>query len=228
MSEFRRVGLWDDNDNGFLEMRHSAPSRYDEVLLKHANETGAAINAGCINLGLSALRTLEECVEFGLDRVLFLENDVAFLRDLNAINATLEAMPPDADIWQMDNFVVPNGEAEYQWLRANKREGTHFFNPCGRTFYSGACFALSRRGMAVMRDILRSALQPPDSCFTAMERIGCKRAIADTNLAIQLVYIGSVSADLWGVNSHHEGYRRGGVDYSLYNTPEGYGMEHAL
>lgn len=223
--ELKRAGL---TDSGILRMRYTSPSRYDEVLLRYANESGAAMNAGCVNLGIEALHTLEEAFASGCRRILILENDVAFLRDIGAIGVTLDAMPADADVWQMDNFVAPGCGAQFRWLRENRREGDRFFNACGATFYSGACFALSRRGMETMRDILRVALQPPDSCFAEMERRGCKRVVADTNVAIQLVYAGSVSADTWGVMSHHDGYARRGVDYALYNVPEGYTRGSAL
>ena len=226
MSELERVGI---AQSGVLKMRYTSASRYDGILFRYANEMKCAINVGCINLGLEALHMLNEAISLGHKRILVLENDVAFLKNLDEISATLNAMPEDADIWQMDNFVVPNGEAQYQWLRDNRREGNRFFNASGAIFYSGACFALSRTGMKSMYDILSGALQPPDSCFALMERMGCKRVVADTNLAIQLVYAGSVSADLWGIRSHHDGYARGGVDYSLYNVPEGYAMpESAL
>lgn len=220
VSELERVGL---AQSGILNWRYTSHSRYDDALFRFANERRTALDTGCVNLGLAALQVLEECLAFRLQRVLFLENDIAFLKDPAHIEAILEAMPSNADIWQMDNFVAPNGEGQYKRLKLAMREGTHFFNASKAVFYSGACFALSYCGMLTMRDILSDSLQPPDSCFIEMERRRCKRVVSDTNMAIQLVYASSISARMWGVMSHHDGYRRCGVDYSRYNVPEGYG-----
>ena len=225
-----RVGLRKVADGGILEMRYTsgATARFDECVFRNSGVRTA--NAGCVNLGLEVISILAEARAFGYERILILENDIAFLKNLGEIEATLAAIPEiAADIIQMDNFVVPGGASGYQWLKANCPLGPRFFSPHGWTFYSGACFGLSKLGIEKMlNELIIRGPQPPDSLFVPLEQNGLKRAIANRNVAIQLVYSGSVSADLFGINSHHDGYKRGGVEYERYNLPDGYTWGSAL
>lgn len=226
VSELKRVGLC---GNPIFEMRYTTDLTYkfDECIRQHAGVR--ANNAGCVNLGLEVMSILAEAQAFGYKRIMILENDVAFLKDLREIEATLEAIPPDADVVQMDNFVVPNGQEFYRALKAQRRAGDRFFDAGFHTFYSGAVFALnSAVAIQTMIDEMQTHLEPPDAFFAPLGARGLKRVVADRSIGIQLVYSDSITADMWGINSHHDGYMRSDVDYSLYNVPDGYGYGKAL
>ena len=225
VSELQRVGLW---GNPLLSMRYTSDEtrRFDECIRTHAKVR--ANNAGCVNLGLEALSILAEARAFKYRRILILENDVAFLKDLAEIEATFAAIPDDADVVQMDNFVVPGGQDAYRRMKAERRAGERFFDAGGAVFYSGACFALSANGVLGMLDEMKEHLEPPDAFFAPLGTNGFRRVVADRSVAVQLVYNDSITVDMWGVNSHHDGYVRSDVDYSLYNVPDGYGYGNAI
>lgn len=220
--ETERTGLADWEA---FSMRFTFPSRYDSVVFGDAK---GAVSAGCVNLGYAVLAAIEEALFCGCRRVLFMENDVAFLSDLHLAGRILGSMPEDADIWQMDNFVAPFGVQRYEALKKGRRSGEFFFDAGAEVLYSGALFALSRRGMEEMRGALHRELVPPDSLFSELAERGLKRVVSDFPVAVQMVYRGSESERLWGILSHHDGYMRGGVDYSRYHLPEGYGYGSAL
>ena len=222
-AELDRVGI---RKSGICHLRITNETTFDRILFDHYRSMGHPIpDRGCVNLAMEIVSILNQAIHSKMNRILILENDVAFLRDLRQIDATLQTMPDEADCVQFDKFVAPKGEAQYR-KQIEESVSERFFNPGNTTYYSGACFALSRQGMKYLRHALTTVCPlPPDSYFAPIQ---WKRWVAKKNLAIQLVYTGSISANLYGINSHHDGYRRAGVDYAEYNVPEGYGYGKAV
>lgn len=88
--ELARVGLL---DSGIFEWRFTCPSKYDNLIFKAYKEKDLAPNVGFVNLCLEIRRIPYESKAFGYERILLLENDVAFLKDLAELKRLLEAAP---------------------------------------------------------------------------------------------------------------------------------------
>lgn len=214
MDELSRVGLL---ISPVFEMRYTSPSVWDEVIRQA--EPDPVISAGVVNLGLETIRLLRESLARGFRRILVIENDVAFLKDLSALEKSLDEMP-DRDIVQFDYFFCWNdpwrSECETRRRDFPIGDGT-YFDPGHTIFYSGSGLAYSRRGMAAMADFLEPRPTAPDG---EAHKLDVTRAIARTPLAVQTVYSGCITEN---VGSHHKGYELAGLDYSRYNFPAGYG-----
>ena len=117
MDELRRVGI---SDSGILEMRYTVPCRYDAVIWEKYKDESLAPSVAYVNICLEILKILYESRHFGYRRILLLENDVAFLKDIGEIDRMLDTAPLDYDIVQYDKFVLDNGWMKQEWEKRIK------------------------------------------------------------------------------------------------------------
>lgn len=220
--ELDRVGIL---GSGIFRFECTAPDPWERYVAEAAPRTAAddRTNMGFVNLGLATARVLREARWLGWRRVLFLEDDVRFLRDLSALEAAFAGTPWEWSIVQYDKFVDWEMSPErYSSTVASRRIGdTGFFDGRGMFMPSGACFAADAQGMAALLDRLESrGPRPVDGLLGA---VGVRRAVAIRNAAVQVVFGDALVRRYVGRNSHHVAYRPQGVDYSQYAVPEGYG-----
>lgn len=211
--ELSRVGLW---GSPVFELRTTVPGPWDEAIRNWPERK--VPSAGVANLGVESRRILLESLARGYKRVLLIENDCAFLRDLGELQRILDLLP-DRDVVQLDHF-FPFHDPWLKCARESKeiyRINDAFFDPGGAVYYSGTAIAYSRKAMRNMADSLSHRPTAPDG---ELEKIGCSRAVATTSIALQTVYAGCITSD---VTSHHHGYALAGHDYGKYNFPSGYG-----
>jgi len=103
-------------------------------------------NAGFRNSGFGHYRAAKTALELGVERCLIVEDDIRFLRDLDALAETVDAAPDAADVWLFD--LLKRGSEDSAAIRehlernARGRWTTPTDNPC-----SMACYGLSRKGM---------------------------------------------------------------------------------
>ncbi len=220
--ELARVGI---RDSGIFSFAYTSPDPWERHIAANAPLLCAEseTNRGFVNLGLATARILREALGLGHRRILLLEDDVRFLKSLPSIAEALRSAPWDWNLIQFDKFVDWNMNADsYAQMVRERRIGNAPFFDGGDTFLpSGACFAADRIAMRGMLDSLeRNGPRPVDGIFGA---IGVKRAVIDRNLAVQVLFDDALAKRYAGRNSHHLGYRPQGIDYSLYQVPEGYG-----
>ena len=219
MDELRRVGI---SDSGILEMRYTVPCRYDAVIWEKYKDESLAPSVAYVNICLEILKILYESRHFGYRRILLLENDVAFLKDIGEIDRMLDTAPLDYDIVQYDKFVLDNGWMKQEWEKRIKynRINNDFIDASGTLFTSAACIELSAIGIGEMLKLMSTKICATDVAPLLMKE--CRYAVAIKNMAIQVLYKSSSSADMVGLNYFHDAYKRSGVEYGLYNVPNGY------
>ena len=221
--EFRRVGLL---DSGVFRWVTTYPNPWERRLIeamprvwpKGANKTAV----GFLNLGMASMRTLREAIEDGCKRVLFLEDDIRFLRDLGAVEDALCAIPDGFDVVQFDKFEsAETTRDQYAAKIAAQSVNAHYFDAAGTLYTSGGCFMATRRGM---ENILRAFEEwrpgPMDGYLTMN---GNRVAVAKRNLAVQIVMGDAMVFDYMRANTHHAAYAPQGVRYEDYAVPDGYG-----
>ena len=222
--EFRRVGLL---ESGMFRWVTTYPNPWEKRLIEAMPKVwpqGASKTAvGFLNLGMASMRALREARHDGCRRVLFMEDNIRFLRDLGAIADALNAIPDGFDIVQFDKFaqweVTPE---QYAALCRDKSVNGHYFDEVGGSWMSGGGFMATERGM---RNILRAFEEwrpgPMDGYLTMN---GNRVAAAKRNLAVQVVMD---DAMVFGYgprrNTHHAAYAPQGVRYEDYAVPPGYG-----
>ncbi len=219
-SELARVGIADSGIFRLHVSRAEDPDRDDAVARESANPVNWCRNVPAyIRIGYENLRILERCIAEDCGRILLLENDITFAKDVDLIEAGLGAMEESgADIVQFDRF-VPSEDVDIDTFPVLSHGGpVKMLKPRG-PMYSGAMVALTRRAVETLAAMERKHLVPLDGL---LHLCGLPRAVSAPCLGIQLLYRGSEARRMFGIRTHDGGYRRGKVDYRLYSLPSGY------
>jgi hypothetical protein len=224
--EFRRVGLL---DSGIFRWMRTFPNPWEKRLIEARpdlwrggpNKTSVSF----LNLGFASMRAMREALADGCKRVLFLEADIRFLKDLSAIKDALDAIPDGFDVVQFDKFdlwsVTPD---EYAAKVERQSVNAHYFDARGKNYMSGGCFMATTRGM---ENILRAMEEwRPGPMDGYLNMNGNTHAVAKRNLAVQVVMGDAMVFDYMAKrNTHHAAYRPQGLRYEDYAVPDGYGYD---
>lgn len=182
-AEFRRVGLL---QSGIFDFVYNSPDPWEAKIVSTCPVISREriSNAAFVNLGLCTARILREALYRGFSRILILEDDIRFLKDLARLERTFAATPDGFDIVQYDKFTPWNLSSEnYRKMVAGRRINDFFFDGDTDALFSGACFALTPKGMSALLDALESdGPRPVDGLFGT---VGVRRAVADRNAAVQ-------------------------------------------
>lgn len=219
ISELKRTGIY---DSGILNMRYTCPSKWDEIIFNYErdHENNIIPSKSFVNICLEVRKCLAESIAFGNRRILLLENDVAFLKDIHELNSLLELTPKGYGIVQYDKFVNNGYEQDYRNRLEHNRINDSYFTGTGGFFTSAACIGLFDSGITEMKRLMDYNIWPTDIAPQAMN---CGYAVSIKNLAIQVFFNGSFSVDEHGIDFMHTVYKNCGVDYSEYAVPKGYG-----
>jgi hypothetical protein len=222
--EFSRIGLL---DSGIFRWCNTFPNPWEKRLIEaypkiwRAGPNRTAL--GFLNLGMASMRCLREALADGCRRVLFLEDDIRFLRSLVSIEDALSAMPDNFDIVQFDKFEKKTTTPEaYAEKIVSDSVNVHYFDAKGKLYSSGGCFMATDRGMANMLRAMEEWRPGPMDGYLTMN--GNRVAIAKRNLAIQIVMGDAMVLGYnGGRNTHHAAYAPQGIVYEEYAVPDGYG-----
>jgi len=227
-AELTRTGIL---GSGVFSWQYTTPDPWDEVIsgrLRKRVLGSPAANVGFINLGLATARIFREAKALGYRRILVLEDDVAFLKDLREVEIILENIP-DRSLVMFDKFL--------DWgLTLDEYMGfvrEHTINPCffeGRELHTvgGVAFSVDQTAMSFY---IRRYENPDEGPHAADSYFDCfpDRAVAIKSLAVQVQYASALSPSYcFGkgiVNSHTNAYRPSGTDYRDYAVPDGYTMD---
>ena len=216
MAELSRVGIL---KSGIYEFRYTTPSPFDELIATSANSQ-IILNTMYVNVMLEARKVLSEAKALGYSRILFIEDDVCFLKDLDEIERGIAASPKGYGVVQYDKFVHNDRIEEYQKCLANKMIDDRYFDAKGCFFPSSACVGYFGDGISEMLNLMDKFVIPPD---TAPQVVTTGYAVAKKNLAIQVFYSGTNSIDHFGIEAMHTVYKNADIDYNNYAVPDGYG-----
>lgn len=223
-AELERVGIL---GSGIFSFVHTSPDPWEAKLMElYPKCAGRHASArGFLNLGLASARAMREALALGYRRVLFLEDDVRFLKSPEELDRALAATPPGFNIVQYDKFI------DWEWDNTAYRVvceanplNDYYFEAFDRPMYSSACFMADTWGMKKMLAYMENVRPVPFD--TIMHCVGATHAVAKKNLAIQIVY---GDAMIWSyfakqkANTHHRAYAPMNLKYEDYAVPEGYG-----
>lgn len=103
-------------------------------------------NPQAFNTTLGHYEIMKECLAMGYKRVLILEDDVRFLKNIKEMYDILENIPEECDICLFDKFVPFSKEPYLNEIKTNKIN-TYFFNFEKIKLWSCGCYALSQNAM---------------------------------------------------------------------------------
>lgn len=183
-------------------------------------------SAGFRNSGFGHYRAVKTAMELGARRVLIVEDDIRFLRDVDALAGTVATMPHDSNVWLFD--LLKRGSEDTGAIRkALEASASGCWtrptdNPC-----SMACYGLDRTGMAHIVRCFEGAfaggwpLGIADHYFWHRWHNGRLKFACAWPLACIQVPLGTISntAAVFGKrdpNCQLDWYRKLGMDLSAY------------
>ena len=216
-SELSRVGIL---DSGIFQFRYTSPCKYDNIIWEKEKDIYLAPRPSFVNMCLETRRILAESVAFDYKRILILENDVAFLKDLSLLEQLLEETPSGYGIVQYDKFVNPEwSDKYYDDLKSSRISANYFESPHNRMWTSAACLGLFNKGIEQMLSLFNSRICATDIAYQLMT---CRYAVAIKNLAVQIRFSGSNNESNSAPSRMDDIYRLQNINYSDYATPDGY------
>lgn len=189
------------------------PNPYEKYI---QDATGARLPY--VNLCMETLRLLKESAHFGYDRIMVIEDDIAFLKNLSDVKAVLDDMPEGHDIIQMDKAISKSNK--WKWDE-NVRERTlneHFVSSPYNFSYA-TCNIYTKAGVLAAIDSLEQKIVAPDR-ITKFSQIST--AIAIKNLAVQVLYDNACNLIYGAPEKLLELYTIYGLDLNNYAVPDGY------
>jgi hypothetical protein len=227
--ELMRVGLFDCPAFSFV---YTSPDPWETKLAEAYPSCvgGHACAVKFLNLALSQARTMREALSMGYGRVLFLEDDIRFLKSESETTRALRLIPSGFGIVQFDKF-VDYGKVtheEYGRICEAQSVNSHYFDELDGEYYSGGCFSMDADAMEAFLSHMERVRPAP--CDLLMQTLPVRRAAAKKNVAVQVTFEGAMVREYArnatdGSKSHHAAYSAQGVRYEDYAVPEGYGYE---
>ena len=157
------------------------------------------------------------------DRILILENDIRFLKDLSIMKKYLEQIPKDADMVWFD-YIYGYELSEIDRYKQLDKDSLYVNVGHENRIFSAACYMCSNQ---MQRHLLEcySRYQTTPDYFTwynpfAPDQFRDKllnRYIANKNIAIQKVFDDNLRATLHGENNTYKRYTYQGLNLEDYN-----------
>ena len=210
-SELKRVGI--DETADYFSWIYDYPSGLLDTVYndKRVNMNSALKSASRTYLkrvSMKHYRIVKEAYELGYGRILILEDDVRFHKDISHISNLLLNMP-DSDVIMFDKMVSSEAQEGIKYKKYVKElPAGSLYGSIGNSgvfFIFCSCYALNRKAMKHIIDLHEENLLPPDTPLNDKSLVG---SFAVTNLAIQDPALKTRKV---------EGYDRIGLDTSKYN-----------
>lgn len=173
MSELGRVGLL---DSGVLTVHNNISSPFLNTLKRNVqlDPQDMRDSSFSCSFGHYSIMKIAELKKY--ERVLVMEDDIVFLKDVDAIERQFEAALneiPDYDLCMFSHFQSPCVERRsdislYIQEMANARQNGMNFIPFTRTssaVASGVAYGLSRKGLICLRGLYEHQMQIADVIF---------------------------------------------------------------
>lgn len=182
--ECRRIDLW---ECPLFELRKMVPQRMESIVLEWSRkQQGGSNYIVAVGNGMENIRVMRESLLMGYERIMVIEDDATFLKDKATIVETLDAMPDNFGMIQMDKAVHNNEElSTWNTLLASKRINDYFVDGSGTSFTLATCNVYTRNGLEKMLEVMETRM----ACIDVATRyIDTEPAIAIKNLCIQQAY----------------------------------------
>ena len=171
----------------------------------YTKEDNTEYRVKAFKVTLNHKKCLEDAINNSYNRILILENDVKFLKDLSLLEQYLENIPEDADLILFD-YIFGYEHDEISRLFEFKKYNKNKFINIGLTnrIFSAACYMCSPK-MQIHLINNYNSYQPVPDFFTTYsiksvdneEDEKLKRYVPDKNLAIQKVFENNLRSTLY-------------------------------
>lgn len=215
-NELRRVDLL-DNDRFSFEF--TVPSEYDKVIFNYTKNVGRnnLLTVNQLNLVLGTYKILMQSKIMDYERILIIEDDIAFLKNKKEIQNIIDKLPDEYDICLFDKFKDKSITIdEYQSYIDDK------INDCYSRYKrlkSCGCYSLTKKCIEKFIKMYETFLMITDEYTSIAElKTPLNKIFSVKNLACQISYIHSSNILHGGKNCIHDVYKLQGLDYREYNV----------
>lgn len=184
--ELKRVGI--DENACYFSWKYDFPSDtldciYDDKRLNLDAALRSTARKYIKKVSMRHYEIIKEAYTLGYERILILEDDIRFHKDLDYVQKML-ANIPDSDIVLFDKMTSSSFKEnlKYKELVRSLDKDTLYGNMDGIFFIFCSCYALTRTGMEHIIKRQEEKLLPPDTPFNDP---GINGSFAVVNLAIQ-------------------------------------------
>lgn len=210
--ELHRVGITDD----ILEFSYTYNTPYVDILhavFKNSDATNC-INTAAVSCALGHYNAIKIAYENNCKKVLIIEDDIAFLKNIEQIKETLDNVPDDADVVLFDKFIHFDTDTYNKMVKDNS-VNKYFTKFNNEDIASACCYMLSRKAQCDFIKIYEKYLMVADICFTQYE--SSHKYFANNNIAIQNQYDYCMNYRYYGTESMNSGYKPINIKYEDYN-----------
>ena len=117
---------------------------------------------GTLNCTLEHYAVYKECLALGYKRVLILEDDVVFLKDIKEIQKAIDNIPQNYDILKFNSY-FSGTEEEIQKVINDNKINDYYFDYSSLQQISAACYAVSSKAMLILSKYQETFYQPSDA-----------------------------------------------------------------
>lgn len=215
--EFDRIGI-SNHPNFMWNYTFDSPLFDIGMRVLDSNPSlGKLLNKSELKCWMAHYSCLRKSEAFNDERILIIEDDSRFMKDLDKMKAILDNMPIDGDIILFDHFANIN-KMEYESYKARKIND--FYSEYDNLDSCG-CYSLSRTAICDMLKIYERKVMPADNYTSKIPLPSLRKCFSLTNLSCQATYAKSMSVNNAGTNTIHRVYAKSGIIYSEYNMNDG-------
>lgn len=219
-SELKRTGIL---ESGIFNWQRTVPTIFNDILFdvtkrKGFNECRSKGSLSCILGHYSCVKT---SLGLGDRRILILEDDVSFLKDLSAVERGLTMIPADSDVVLFDWISSFSGNAalDARKLEAMKSDSVNALYSRFDHLWGGDCYLLSARAMKWIADEVERKFRPIDVYFTTlMDNVGFNRYFCIEQIAAQKKTVKSNCLEMYGRDAASRAYELDGLDLSKFSS----------
>lgn len=205
-NEFKRINLIDNSSFSFWFTDKENKNNVLTVSRKH-------------------LEVYDDAIKNGYQKILVMENDIRFLKDINIVEEYLNCIPNHYDLILFD-YVYGFWENELKRIFNLRNESKYINIGLDSNVWSCGCYALSKNMMNHIKiNQLNNIMTGPDFYTTYKENSidnendkQLIRYVSYENIAIQKTYLNNLRIRMRGSDNTYKRYKIQGIDINNYNV----------
>jgi GR25 family glycosyltransferase involved in LPS biosynthesis len=211
IKELNRIGI----DDKLIEFSYTYPSQIVNIyhIISVNNKINLNHHLAETSCALGHYNAIQIANYKDYNRILIIEDDISFLKNIDRIYKALENMPNDYDLIMLDKFIHFDRETYHKLIETNSINDlyTSFTND---DIASTGCYVLTKKGIDDLSKMYEQQLMPSDVYFRYYQG---KKCFINNNIAIQNQFADCMNLKYYGKESMNMGYEPIGLNYNDYN-----------
>ena len=181
--ELQRVGI---ADSGILQWKTTVRNGFYKYIYENPNfpvDNWWVHLTGCMNCTMAHYEIMLECLVRGYERVMVIEDDVRFLKNIGEIATILDNMPIH-DVCMFDKN-IPWEKHDFRKAVKYNRVNDYYIDFTNVRLNSTGCYAVSKKAMNHVVESQEKFFRPADEALNAKGDDDLIRVASVKNMAVQ-------------------------------------------